>query len=78
MYFPSVSMGRDGSISEKLSLGEVFSLMTPGTSEMFFGKHINHFSNNLLSGAFAGVFSLWPKDDVPHVQKILCSHLDSD
>jgi beta-glucosidase len=102
MFFPPVSMKKDGSISEKPSVSDVFSLMTPGTSKMIFGKHINHFniftgtdklgmavwynnlqklaertrlgipvtiasdprhsySNNPLSSAFAGDFSLWPE-----------------
>jgi len=102
MFIPPVSMGKDGSISEKPSFSDVFSLMTRGTSEMLFGKHLNHFnifigtgkremalwynnlqrlaertrlgipvtiasdprnhfSNNPLSSAFAGSFSLWPE-----------------
>jgi beta-glucosidase len=102
MFFPPISMKKDGSISEKPSLSDVFSLMTTGTSKMLFGKHINHFniftgtdkkgmalwynnlqklaertrlgipvtiasdprhsySNNPLSSAFAGDFSLWPE-----------------
>ena len=44
MFFPPVSMKKDGSISETPSLNDVFSFMTPGTSKMVFGKHINHFN----------------------------------
>ncbi len=102
MFIPPISVGKDGSISEKPSLGDIFSLMSPGTSYMLFGKNINHyniffattpremaiwynnlqklaertrlgipvsiasdprnhFSENVLTGAFAGDFSLWPE-----------------
>ncbi len=102
MFIPPISVGKDGSISEKPSLGDVFSFMSPGTSYMLFGKNINHyniffattpgemaewynnlqklaertrlgipvsiasdprnhFSENMLTGAFAGDFSLWPE-----------------
>lgn len=102
MFFPPISMNKDGSLSEKPSLGDIFSLMSQGTSKMLFGKKMNHFnifigtrkkematwynnlqklaertrlgipvtiasdprnhfSNNPLSSAFAGDFSLWPE-----------------
>jgi beta-glucosidase len=102
MFIPPVSMRKDGTISEKASLSDIFSLMSPGTSSMLFGRNINHFniffgttkkemaiwhnnlqklaertrlgipvsiasdprnhfSNNILTGAFAGEFSLWPE-----------------
>ncbi len=102
MFIPPISMMKDGSISEKPSLSDIFSLMSPGTSSMLFGKNINHyniffgttskemaiwynnlqklaertrlgipvsiasdprnhFSQNILTGAFAGSFSLWPE-----------------
>ncbi|MFH0841249.1 MAG: glycoside hydrolase family 3 N-terminal domain-containing protein, partial [Bacteroidota bacterium] len=102
MFIPPISMRKDGTISEKASLSDIFSLMSPGTSSMLFGKNINHyniffgttkkemamwynnlqklaersrlgipvsiasdprnhFSNNILTGAFAGEFSLWPE-----------------
>jgi beta-glucosidase len=54
-------MKKDGSIAEKPSVNDVFSLMAPGTSKMLFGKYINHFSNNPLASAFAGDFSIWPE-----------------
>ncbi|HLO60172.1 MAG TPA: glycoside hydrolase family 3 N-terminal domain-containing protein, partial [Bacteroidales bacterium] len=44
MFVPPVSMGKDGSISEKPSLDDIFSLMIPGTSVMLFQKKINHFN----------------------------------
>src|SRR5512145_179150 len=44
MFVPPVSMGKDGSVSEKPSLHDMFSLMIPGTSVMLFHKKINHFN----------------------------------
>lgn len=102
MFIPPVNMNKDGSVSEKVSLSDIFSLINPGTSLMLFGKNINHFnifiatttretanwynslqklaertrlgipvtiasdprnhfSNNPLSGVFAGEFSQWPE-----------------
>lgn len=44
MFFPPISMKKDGSISEKPSLSDIFSLASPGTSNMIFVKKINHFN----------------------------------
>ncbi len=44
MFIPPVSMNKDGSISEKPSLSDIFSFMSAGTSEMLFDKKINHFN----------------------------------
>jgi beta-glucosidase len=44
MFILPVSMKKDGSISEKPSLNDAFSLMTGGTSKMISGKQINHFN----------------------------------
>jgi beta-glucosidase len=44
MFIPPVSMNKDGSISEKPSLSDLFSFMGKGTSWMLFGKRINHFN----------------------------------
>ncbi|MCX6255525.1 MAG: glycoside hydrolase family 3 C-terminal domain-containing protein [Bacteroidia bacterium] len=49
MFIPMVSMKKDGSISEKPFLGDFFSFLIPGTSQMLFGKKINHF-NILATG----------------------------
>ena len=57
MFFPPVSMKKDGSISETPSLNDVFSLMTPGTSKMLFGKHINHF--NIFTGTDKKGMAIW-------------------
>ena len=51
MFIPPVSMNKDGSISEKPSLSDIFSFMVPGTSEMLFSKHINHFNIFLGTGS---------------------------
>ena len=57
MFFPPVSMKKDGSISEKPSLNDIFSLMTSGTSKMLFGKHINHF--NIFTGTDKKGMAIW-------------------
>jgi len=57
MFFPPVSMKKDGSISEKPSLNDVFSLMTGGTSKMIFGKQINHF--NIFTGTDKKGMAVW-------------------
>ena len=57
MFFPPVSMKKDGSISETPSLSDVFSLMTPGTSKLLFGKHINHF--NIFTGTDKKGMAIW-------------------
>jgi beta-glucosidase len=57
MFIPPVSMKKDGSISEKPSLSDVFSLMTAGTSKMLFGMHINHF--NIFTGTHKKGMALW-------------------
>jgi beta-glucosidase len=57
MFIPPVSMKKDGSVSEKPSLSDVFSLMAGGTSEMLFGKHINHF--NIFTGTDKKGMALW-------------------
>jgi len=57
MFVPIISMRKDGSISEKPSLSDVFSLMTPGTSFMLFGKNINHF--NILIGTGKKEMAQW-------------------
>jgi beta-glucosidase len=57
MFFPPVSMKKDGSISEKPSLKDPFSLMTIGTSEMVFGKKINHF--NIFTGTDSKGMAIW-------------------
>jgi len=57
MFMPPVSMKKDGSISEKPSLNDVFSLMAKGTSGMLFLKDINHF--NIFSGTTKRNMALW-------------------
>ncbi len=57
MFFPPVSMKKEGSISEKPSLSDVFSLMTSGTSKMLFGKHMNHF--NIFTGTDKEGMAVW-------------------
>ena len=49
MFITMINMKKDGSISEKPFLGDFFSFFIPGTSNMLFGKKLNHF--NILSTA---------------------------
>jgi beta-glucosidase len=57
MFIPPVAMRKDGSISEKPSLSDIFSMMSQGTSRMLFGKHINHF--NIFTGTGKKEMALW-------------------
>jgi beta-glucosidase len=57
MFFPPVSMKKDGTISEKPSLNDAFSLLAGGTSKMLFGKHINHF--NIFTGTDKKGMAIW-------------------
>ncbi len=57
MFVPPVSMRKDGSISEKPSPGDIFSLMSGGTSDMLFAKHINHF--NIFTGTSKRNMAVW-------------------
>jgi beta-glucosidase len=49
MFISMVSMKKDGSISEKPFLGDFFSFLVSGTSQMLFVKNINHY-NILIAG----------------------------
>jgi len=57
MFIPPVSMNKNGSISEKPSLSDLFSLMSAGTSHMLFSKKINHF--NIFMGTSAKEMATW-------------------
>ena len=57
MFIPPITMRKDGSISEKPSLGDVFSFMSQGTSSMLFGKKINHF--NIFIGTGKKEMAQW-------------------
>ena len=57
MFIPPVSMRKDGSISEKPSLSDIFSFMSAGTSGMLFRKHINHF--NIFFGTGKKEMAQW-------------------
>ena len=57
MFFSMVAMKKYGSISEKPSLSDPFSLMIKGTSEMIFLKNINHM--NILFGTGRREMALW-------------------
>jgi beta-glucosidase len=57
MFIPPVSVKKDGSISEKPSLNDAFSLLAGGTSRMLFGKHINHF--NIFTGTDKKGMAIW-------------------
>jgi beta-glucosidase len=57
MFIPPVSMNKDGSISEKPSLSDIFSLISAGTSGMLFEKKINHF--NIFIGTSTREMATW-------------------
>lgn len=57
MFIPPISMGKDGSISEKPSLNDVFSFIAAGTSDMLFRKLINHF--NIFIGTHGKEMAEW-------------------
>jgi beta-glucosidase len=57
MFFPPISMNRDGSVSERASLRDPFSFMAAGTSDMLFRKHINHF--NIFIGTGKREMAIW-------------------
>jgi len=50
MFIPPVAMKKDGSISEKPDMSDMFSLMSKGTSYMLFGLNLNHFNVFATSG----------------------------
>jgi beta-glucosidase len=57
MFIPPISMRKDGSVSEKPSLSDFFSLGSPGTSVMLFEKHLNHF--NIFLGTGKKQMAIW-------------------
>lgn len=57
MFIPPVNMKKDGSVSEKPSLGDIFSFTSPGTSMMLYGKNINHF--NIFNAAEKKNMAAW-------------------
>lgn len=44
MFIQMIAMKKDGNISEKPSMGDIFSFLMPGTSQMLYGKKLNHFN----------------------------------
>jgi beta-glucosidase len=50
MFIPPVAMKKDGSISEKPDMSDMFSIMSKGTSYMLFGLNLNHFNVFATSG----------------------------
>ncbi|HAM09404.1 MAG: beta-glucosidase [Bacteroidetes bacterium GWE2_41_25] len=44
MFIPPISINRDGTVAEKPSVTDIFSLMSKGSSELIYGKKINHFN----------------------------------
>jgi len=57
MFIPPISMNKDGSLSEKPVLSDLFSLMSLGSSTMLFDKKINHF--NIFMGTSAKGMATW-------------------
>lgn len=57
MFIPPIIMKKDGGISEKPSLSDIFSLGSPGTAVMLFEKHLNHF--NIFIGTGKKQMATW-------------------
>jgi beta-glucosidase len=57
MFFPMISMNKDGSVSEKPSLKDIFSFLSPGTSKMLYGEKATHF--NILIGTGKKQMAEW-------------------
>ena len=57
MFITMVGINKDGSINEKPSLKDLFSLLETGTSKMLFMKHMNHL--NILTGASTKAMAEW-------------------
>jgi beta-glucosidase len=57
MFITMVGINKDGSINEKPSLGDPFSLLETGTSKMLFMKNMNHL--NILTGASTKAMAEW-------------------
>ena len=57
MFITMVGINKDGSVNEKPSLKDPFSLLEEGTSKMLFMKHMNHL--NILTGASKKAMAEW-------------------
>ena len=57
MFFSMVAMNPDGSISDRPSFSDPFSLLMRGTSDMLFTRNINHF--NILAGTGKRNMAIW-------------------
>jgi len=67
MFVPAISMNEDGTLSEKPSFSDPFSLMTPGTSVMLFKKNICHF--NIFKGTGKREMALWQNNLQKHAER---------
>lgn len=57
MFITMAGINKDGSVNEKPSLTDPFSLLETGTSKMLFMKHMNHL--NILTGASKKAMAEW-------------------
>ena len=57
MFITMVGINKDGSVNEKPSLRDPFSLLEEGASKMLFMKHMNHL--NILTGAGKKAMAEW-------------------
>src|ERR1035437_2685087 len=57
MFITMVGINKDGSVNEKPSLHDLFTLLESGTSKMIFMKKMNHF--NILSGGGKKEMAEW-------------------
>jgi beta-glucosidase len=57
MFIPPISMKKDGDISEKPAINDLFSFAIPGTSDLLFKKKMNHF--NIFMGTEKREMATW-------------------
>src|ERR1035437_4524686 len=62
MFITMVGINKDGSVNEKPSLKDPFSLLETGTSKMLFMKHMNHL--NILTGASTKAMAEWYNNQI--------------
>jgi beta-glucosidase len=57
MFIPPICIGKDGAISEKPIFNDVFSFAALGTSDLLFGRKMNHF--NIFTGTGKKEMATW-------------------
>jgi beta-glucosidase len=57
MFIPPISMKKDGAISEKPAINDLFSFASNGTSDLLFKRKMNHF--NIFTGTGKKEMAIW-------------------